>query len=301
MARIVGGNPMGELRGKLGSNVFSRNKSGQIVRGYAMPTNPSTEAQIRARSAFAQAISGFHTLNAGNKAGWNAFAASYFNSKKRGNVPGIHSGVNAFVSLRNVALNMARCADLDEDNYTIQVNGSVAVTVATPLVPVPQILAPPGPMEAVLGEGKIVINNVIQIGWLPTGAGQLNVNLSVTSTGAGPTPGPFPSAENIFVDGTGQPVGFAVYASNQLVQAGVYVNNPDLVLVGATGLLNGTIAAPATIAEISVVVDSAFVNDSNLGEYKTGYEVDQQAELSLWMYNAQGQIMRLGAKIEVIE
>ncbi len=39
MAIIRGGSPFGELRGKLGGSVFSRNNAGQIVRAYVVPVN----------------------------------------------------------------------------------------------------------------------------------------------------------------------------------------------------------------------------------------------------------------------
>lgn len=89
MARIVGGSPMGELRGKLGSSVFSRNAAGAYVRSYVVPVNPNTASQAQARSSLAQVVGSYHSLTAEQKELWDEYALT----------SGVFSsGFNAFVS-----------------------------------------------------------------------------------------------------------------------------------------------------------------------------------------------------------
>lgn len=67
----------GDIRGKIGSSVFSRNKGGAYVRTKVTPVNPRTAKQQQVRQNFGQnskAWSG--TLTDAQRAAWNAFAAS---------------------------------------------------------------------------------------------------------------------------------------------------------------------------------------------------------------------------------
>lgn len=301
MALIVGGSPMGEIRGKLGSSVFSRNKAGQIVRAYAKPTDPSTQAQITARSNFGQAVNAFHSLTPAQKAAWNSFASSYFSSKRRGNLPSVHSGVNAFISLRNVALNMNRTMPPMGNNVNVS-SQTTLIGAATVTPVVPSQFAPNTPMQGVIGEGNILIDGVDGVSWQPSSS-TITFGLNVTMTGVGPTPDPYGDGKNIFNDPEGRQVGFAIYASNMFEQKGTYVNNPDIVLLGNTGLLDiETGILQIAFTKIEIEIDGgAYVNNSSLSKYKTGYTEDQLVEYSVWMFNQEGQILRVGGTQTVVE
>lgn len=98
---------LGELSGKLVGNVFARNKGGSYVRGWVKPTNPRTQAQMAVRSSFSSAASAWTALSAELKSSWNNYALNYFKPRviKAG---ATYSGFQAFVSLRNAALQAQR-------------------------------------------------------------------------------------------------------------------------------------------------------------------------------------------------
>ena len=105
MAKITG--YIGELSGKLGGMIFARNKGGAYVKAFATPTNPNTEAQKKARTMFGLAVSAWHAIADTSKQEWNQFATTVF--KPKHGAPGVvYSGFNAYVSCRNVLLNLSR-------------------------------------------------------------------------------------------------------------------------------------------------------------------------------------------------
>jgi hypothetical protein len=100
---IIKGNLIGELSGKLGGQVFSRNRAGAYIRQYVIPVNPNTIAQQNARSRFSSAAGGYHTLSDTQKAHWQEYANSIFSPLDEPNT-GQFSGFNAWTSLNNVCL-----------------------------------------------------------------------------------------------------------------------------------------------------------------------------------------------------
>ncbi len=94
---LIPGQVFGDMSGKLGGSVFSRNKAGKIVRAYVVPTDARSGAQISNRSRFSGAVSQWNTLTDAEKAAWNQFAVSNFSGKKR-TISGLYSGYQAFSS-----------------------------------------------------------------------------------------------------------------------------------------------------------------------------------------------------------
>lgn len=286
MARIVGGNPNGEFRGKLGGLIFSRNKGGQYAKAYAMPVDANTAAQIANRVNFAQAISAFHSLNAADKGGWNIFAGAYFSSKARGNVPGLHSGANAFVSLRNTLLNMARTQTL-LTGLKISVNGTPATAEAQADVIINSI-APVTPMQGVLGDGSYSITN--HAADFSVTSQVIKVTLGVSWNASPSFPTPDPSTSSILIDGGGKKVGFAVYASNLLVQQGVSVSNPDIVLVGNTGIIDDY----TTSSVVTSLLEIEFERTLDFAGYKNPVVANGIYRLQTYMFNSEGQVVKVG-------
>jgi hypothetical protein len=101
MARILGFT-YGELRGKIGGTVYSRNKSGAYARAKVTPVNPQTVRQQTARYNFGNMSILYQNLSAAAKDCWQVFASTHFNPLK-GNNTGIYTGGNAFVALRQSA------------------------------------------------------------------------------------------------------------------------------------------------------------------------------------------------------
>lgn len=65
-----------QFSGKQGSTVASHNRYGPYFRNRVIPVNPNTLAQQNARNNLAAAAAAWATLTAGQRAGWEAFAAS---------------------------------------------------------------------------------------------------------------------------------------------------------------------------------------------------------------------------------
>jgi hypothetical protein len=68
----------GEMRGKVGGSVYSRNKGGPYVRMHAVPTNPNSARQQSTRNWLQWAAEGWNgVLTAAQRAQWNEFAETH--------------------------------------------------------------------------------------------------------------------------------------------------------------------------------------------------------------------------------
>lgn len=65
---------VGSLSGSLGGTTASRNKGGQYFRVRAIPTNPSTTAQLQRRADFATVSTDWQNLTSANRAAWDEWA-----------------------------------------------------------------------------------------------------------------------------------------------------------------------------------------------------------------------------------
>lgn len=77
MASIKFSALISDARGKVGGNIFARNKGGSYVRAFAMPTNPSTGKQERVRQICGQIASGWRELTESARVGWNEAALNF--------------------------------------------------------------------------------------------------------------------------------------------------------------------------------------------------------------------------------
>lgn len=71
MAKIKFGMMMTDARGKLGGQVFSKNKAGAYIRTKVTPTNPQTSFQSSVRALFAGISAQWSGLTESVRAGWN--------------------------------------------------------------------------------------------------------------------------------------------------------------------------------------------------------------------------------------
>ena len=77
MAKIKFGMMMTDARGKLGGQVFSKNKGGSYVRTKVTPSNPQTVAQSIARALFSTISQGWSALTESQRLAWNAAVDSW--------------------------------------------------------------------------------------------------------------------------------------------------------------------------------------------------------------------------------
>lgn len=92
MARIKFGMMMTDARGKLGGQVFSKTRSGSVIRTKVTPVNPQTQFQSLARAIFSQISQRWRVLTAVQRNAWssaaeeaaktNVFGDQYFSSGK---------------------------------------------------------------------------------------------------------------------------------------------------------------------------------------------------------------------------
>lgn len=131
MARAVFINAV--LTGKMGGQVYSRNKGGAYVRAFVKPNNPQTNQQLLSRSGFSDASKAWYGLTSAQQGGWNGYALTGFKPKK-GKTGVTYSGSNAFVSLRNTTIQLNKikrtCTFSSPAGVTATFTSATAVSVA---------------------------------------------------------------------------------------------------------------------------------------------------------------------------
>lgn len=281
MARIVGGSPMGELSGKMGGFVFSRNRSGQYVRKFSIPINPSTGAQLQARSSFAGAVGSFHSLTPAEKSQWQSFAVGAFNPKNAINI-GQFSGINAYTALRQLVIHGNKLLA----TKTMSVNGVALVTQPTddPLVfnDIPPVYTvQPNLKEATTG-------NSITYGDITGGVkvdGSFNFTMNINPGLTGP-----PNLQGL-VDAVDHPIGYAVYMSEPHPQAGLFYKNPFNTLLG---VIPGNDADSTDLTAVTSIGFStpAVVDPSNFQNWPV---VDDWVRVSVYAIDvSHGTLMCIG-------
>lgn len=96
-----------DASGKLGGNVFARNRYGSYVRGLVGPINPNSERQQAIRSKMQSAVEAWRaTLTAAERAAWEVYAAAVNWTNRLGET--IHlSGYNHFI---RSAVSLLQCS-----------------------------------------------------------------------------------------------------------------------------------------------------------------------------------------------
>lgn len=125
MAKCKFGMMMTDARGKLGGQVFTKNRSGAVIRTKVTPTNPKTDAQAAARSALGIASANWSNLTELQRSAWNSVAST--TSKK--NIFGDNyfpSGKNMFVGV-NANLQSAELAGLDAPGTDLGPGGILSI------------------------------------------------------------------------------------------------------------------------------------------------------------------------------
>lgn len=222
MAKIVGGSMIGELSGKMGGMVFSRNKSGQYIRSYVVPVNPNTGAQLTARASFAGAVGSFHSLDPAEKTQWQNFAQTAFNPKGAINT-GQFSGINAYTALNQMVIHGNKYLTAP----TLAVNGTPLVGQPTygslTFSDTPPVFTvQPNLKDNVTGQA--ITYGSMTGGVAYDGSFEITMNINPSPTGAPTLAG--------FEDAVGHPIAYAVYMSEAHVQGGLFYANPFKYLLG---------------------------------------------------------------------
>jgi hypothetical protein len=225
MARILG-NPFGELRGKSGGSVFSRNKGGQIMRVYAKPTNTNSQAQRNQRNNFRAMSGSWNTLTAGQRQMWEQFAKNGFNPLLRTNT-GNQSGVNAFKANKNTIAGFGT-----RFVTTVWATSAEAGPIAHTITPV--AFDPIAPVFTVRPNIKDVAGAPCSFDFNTTvvqASGPVSIKMNLNGVGAsGLTQGDLLDENDI-------PFGFALYMSDSVKSIGSKPKSPVNFCIGNTGLV----------------------------------------------------------------
>lgn len=84
MAKIKFSVAISDARGKVGGNVFSRNKAGAYLRTFVKPTNPSTPAQQVIRNRVQSLVTSWRALTDPIRLAWNNAAQNFPQTNKMG-------------------------------------------------------------------------------------------------------------------------------------------------------------------------------------------------------------------------
>lgn len=109
MAKIKFGMMMTDARGKLGGQVFSKNRGGAYIRTKVTPSNPQTQAQAQVRSNLATLSSGWNSLTAAQIAQWNGSVDDWTSTDVFGDIKK-PTGKNLYVKLNVNLLNSGQPA-----------------------------------------------------------------------------------------------------------------------------------------------------------------------------------------------
>lgn len=103
MAKIKFGMMMTDARGKLGGQVFSKNRSGAYVRTKVTPVNPRTADQQSNRSLLGSLSANWSGLSDAQRSAWNGAVDSFQKTNVFGDLTK-PTGKNLFTSLNKVLL-----------------------------------------------------------------------------------------------------------------------------------------------------------------------------------------------------
>ncbi|MEX0594916.1 MAG: hypothetical protein WD512_00315 [Candidatus Paceibacterota bacterium] len=258
MARILGFT-YGELRGKIGGTVYSRNKSGAYARAKVTPVNPQTVRQQTARYSFGNNSILFQNLSVSAKDCWETFARTHFNPLK-GNSTGIYSGGNAFVALRS-SINQG-------NNYKTVPSGTqgiLGVTFTSEVYPV-QNEPPAEPTSSTIVDFdsnaypiELIINSISSIG---------EIDFGIFLAGISPTAG---TTYSSFINAEGQQFGIGFYMSNNLKFMGAKPNTALKLNFADTGLITNieeTVSGDPVAATLPLnIVLDPLIDKANIRDF----------------------------------
>lgn len=124
-AKVKFGMMVVDARGKLGGQVFSKNRSGSYIRTKVTPSNPNTSFQAAARALLSALSSAWRGLTAAQISAWNAAVDSFTGTNVFGD-SARKTGKNLYTSL-NANLDSIGVAAISEPPLPVAV-GEVSIT-----------------------------------------------------------------------------------------------------------------------------------------------------------------------------
>lgn len=282
MARILGGGTFGELRGKLGSLIFSRNASSAYVRAYVKPVNANTVAQSEARSVFSITSAMWHSLSEGEKQMWNTYATT----------KNFSSGMNAYFSLQNNVRNNARLemagslGILDGDETVTE--GSYQISQVPPIY---TSLVPPF--------------NIATISDFSTA--QFNTSTSIiTLSGLNFVFNDGYSAASPLLTGTGfnedfTPAGISFYLSLPQAQEVQHFPNPHWLKIGVTPTIASVTAGSSASTGMSGISATREITGTKFATIANTLGSSFFSKITMYWEASQGEKLLLGSRTAQFE
>lgn len=257
MARILGFQ-YGEMRGKLGGNVFSRNKAGAYVRAKVTPVNPQTVRQQTARYRFGNMSILYQSLSNMAKDCWQTFASTHFNPLK-GNNTGIYTGGNAFVALRQSAAQGNDYSNINE------ITSDGTATTLTQLNYNATTEPPSAPTSATIIDSNAVAQRIEVDTIVIREDGSYDFNIKFPD--ASPTSTATFSA---FLNAEEQNFGIGIYISNNLKFEGAKPNTALKLNIGDTKVISAITKVPSgapIISESTVVTMASSIVHADVRDF----------------------------------
>lgn len=150
MAKIKFGMMMTDARGKLGGQVFSKNRGGSYVRTKVTPSNPRTLAQMESRNILGTVSSAWNGLTVAQRASWNSAVDEFKRTDVFGDLK-TPSGKNLFTrlnkNLEQAGLAMLTLAPAKEEIAPITAT-AVVIDIASGAITFTDMAAVPAGMVA---------------------------------------------------------------------------------------------------------------------------------------------------------
>lgn len=278
---------LGNISGKIAGNVFASGKGGAYIRQFVKPTNANSNAQKRARAAFAAGSRGWSLLSAVAKNAWNEFAIASFSPKFP--KPGVtYSGASAYASFLNQcqSVNAAR-----DTGATIQV-GMTSISLLDQGYSTPST-APNGKFTGQVYSKDLEISAPLNLNNLVLNGGDGgSCTLMFDIYGSGIDPETFTSP--VFVDQvTGEKFGFAVYVSSRIASGTTKPAQVQKALYCACSVIEVAPAdEPIEAAPWNISLDRAL----NLVDSKYNFALGSIVDADVYAISQGGASVLIGSK-----
>lgn len=289
MARIISA-PLGEIRGKLGGMVFSRNQFGMIVRQHVQGVDPATPAQLNARQQLAQSAMLFRTLTPLQRAQWAQWAETSWIplGKKAGN-----GAVQAFTAAYSQAM---RYAQVESSTVTTpQGAGTVTRTSSIPSLEPPCRM----PQAMVTSAGQPNSLHLDSVTLTP-GANSCTIDVQISADNAWEGGQLLAYTDPTLLDET--PMGIVIWQGAPVPHTGSPTGNQLFERVLATsGIITSAINTTAGVTPIHIQVETSYIptptRDTDKPFLMPVEDVFMVRPLTVGVYNEQGLATPLGTII----
>lgn len=283
MCALLLGNPFGEIRGRLGGSIFSRNGHGQYIRNYSVGVNPNTVAQQTARNSFSTIVNLYQNLDSDDISLWNEYAKTQFVPRTRSHSMK-YSGYQAFMSLK-MANYRAQFFNRNYEASFVDYSGLVSGYRSSWVSYYSEPPLKNKQANAVDKFGNIQSMYLDSCSMAATSRVTFRIRLGNDIV--------LPKWTS-FLDSNGNQNGFVIFASNPVRMKGYFIKNPLFICLGH---LKPWYISPGDEA----VHEGKVLEYNTLGfidktKYKSFYTAGDWVQLTIYTIDLYGQMKRVGSE-----